>query len=391
MRKGGSVSRCTAAVAGLVASLVFSLPGLAVARPGDARADASTDSYSGPAGIILDTGHPESDENSAAVNTDYAAAQTANCGKCHNSCENGRSHQGLVATGRSVHAALPLDAGGRTTCSTCHDSHRPGGEGVSGWHLRMPNLQRELCLACHRQETEVSPRIEIVSPLERAIVHEGRIALIGRTSRLAGATLTVRLNGEAFHLQVKEGGFVTWLNLQDGVNHIELLLEERILWGGEVFRGESAVDGYSRMSSGHCTGNRDECLGCHARTEAMGAQTAGTSPALCYGCHERNDVKRFVHGPLAVGDCLACHDPHSGYGVAHLRQEQELLCRTCHAIRGNSPPTACDRSLKACVDCHDPHQSDLRYLLKGPQYTLHDVSTERSQIAARASLGQAGR
>ena len=94
------------------------------------------------------------------------------------------------------------------------------------------------------------------------------------------------------------------------------------------------------------------------------------APALCYGCHERNDEKRYVHGPLAVGDCLACHDPHSGYGTAHLRQEQALLCGNCHAARENSATVACNASGKGCVDCHDPHQSDTRYLLKGPQYTM---------------------
>jgi predicted CXXCH cytochrome family protein len=96
----------------------------------------------------------------------------------------------------------------------------------------------------------------------------------------------------------------------------------------------------------------------------------GVAPTLCYGCHDRIDEKRYVHGPLAVGDCLVCHDPHRGYGAAHLRREQALLCGNCHAARENSATVVCNAAGKACVDCHDPHQSDTRYLLKGPQYTM---------------------
>ena len=60
----------------------------------------------------------------------------------------------------------------------------------------------------------------------------------------------------------------------------------------------------------------------------------------------------------------------TGYGAAHLRQEQALLCGNCHAARENSATVVCNAAGKACVDCHDPHQSDTRYLLKGPQYTM---------------------
>ena len=182
----------------------------------------------------------------------------------------------------------------------------------------------------------------------------------------------MRLNGAEFHLQVKAGEFSTWLNLQDGVNRIEVAQEERLLWSGEVFHGGSSLEIYKLTSSGHRTGNRAQCQECHLKMDEMSFGVVGAALTLCYGCHDRNDEKRYVHGPLAVGDCLVCHDPHRGYGAAHLRQEQALLCGNCHAARENSATVVCNATGKGCVDCHDPHQSDTRYLLKGPQYTMRD-------------------
>ena len=303
---------------------------------------------------------------SNGVRTDNSAM----CGKCHSACENGRSHQGLLPRVAQGSAVLPLDAEGRTTCTTCHDSISHNVRGPSGDHLRISNLRRELCLACHSQDTGAAPRVEIVSPLERAVVREDHLALIGRASRLPGSDLTVRLNGSEFHVHVKGGEFSTWLSLQDGINSIEIAQDERLLWQGEVFHGESYLDNYKRASSGHRTGNRTQCIECHLKKDEMRAEGKPASVALCYGCHDRNNEKRYVHGPLAVGDCLACHDPHGGFGTAHLRQEKELLCGNCHAARENAATVACNPSGKKCIDCHDPHQSDTRYLLKGPQYTM---------------------
>lgn len=365
MRAGGCISVVFAALAGLAAGLVAPCAGPANAWAGDELIVALRDTRSG-----------DSDAALATATAVVAADNSAKCGKCHSSCEYGRSHEGLVPTEVRAGGDLPLDAAGRTTCSTCHDSHRLGVKGVQGSHLRMANLQRELCLACHRRESQELPRVEIVSPLEGAVVREDRLALIGKVSQVAGAPITVRLNGSAFHLPAKGGEFFTWLKLQEGINRIEVAQEERLLWKGEVFFGESASGGYERISSGHRTGNREQCLGCHLKDGEMRAETRGPAPALCYGCHKRFDNKRYIHGPLAVGDCLACHDPHSGYGAAHLRKEQALLCRNCHVVGENRLSTACATAGKGCVDCHDPHQSDERYLLKGPQYTMFDSRTE---------------
>lgn len=310
-----------------------------------------------------------------AAKSEIAAEKSANCGKCHSSCEYGRTHLGLAPTKKTAGNMLPFDSRGLTNCLTCHKDHAKGVE-VAGNSLRMPNLRRELCLACHQQETAQEPRVEIVSPLERAAVLETRVALIGRAANLAGAQLTVRLNDAEFHLHVKDGEIFTWLRLQDGVNHIALAQQGRVLWSGEIFHGASASANNERASSGHLTETREQCGGCHKKSGEATAAVA-QAPGLCFGCHERNDSKRYVHGPLAVGACLTCHDPHSGYGSAHLRKEQRLLCGDCHTAREATAAVSCRKTGGMCVDCHDPHQSDMKYLLKQPQYTMREVQAPR--------------
>jgi len=350
-----------AAVAGLAASVVFSLPVCAVA----ARVDVGAGDRS--AALALDA-----IPNSTPTGAGATAGLSTDCAKCHSACEDGISHAGLAPT-VTRGGSLPIDARGTIGCLTCHVAHDGDTGGSGGARLRIANLRRELCLACHCPE-EDAPRIEIVSPLERAVVREDRLALIGRAARLPQDLLTVRLNGSAFSVHVKGGRFSTWLSLQDGVNRIEIALADRVLWEGEVFHGPGALGRYGRTSSSHGTANREECLGCHLLLNGVGEGTPVAAQALCYRCHDRFEGKRYAHGPLAVGDCLACHDPHGGFGSAHLRQETVVLCRTCHPGREGSPRSACDAAGEACVACHDPHQSDARYLLRGPRYTMRGAA-----------------
>jgi predicted CXXCH cytochrome family protein len=242
--------------------------------------------------------------------------------------------------------------------------------------LRIPNLRRELCLACHVPAAAGAPSIEIVSPPERALVLEERLALIGKLSGRVEGQLTVRLNDATFHVQARERDFFTTLLLRDGVNHCEIALGEQVLWKGEIFRGESSASGYARSTFGHRTGSQQECLSCHDGADGKASGVAEQTSALCYGCHQPLDGKRYLHGPLGVGACLACHDPHSGYGTAHLREEQTLLCGKCHAAREIAAESGCASGGRKCAECHDPHQSDSRYLLKGPRYTLLDPAGE---------------
>jgi predicted CXXCH cytochrome family protein len=51
------------------------------------------------------------------------------------------------------------------TCLTCHQPHREGASTADGG-LRISNLKRELCLACHRERDDDTPSLQVLSPPE---------------------------------------------------------------------------------------------------------------------------------------------------------------------------------------------------------------------------------
>ncbi len=80
---------------------------------------------------------------------------------------------------------------------------------------------------------------------------------------------------------------------------------------------------------------------------------SASSGCLNTGCHAKMLDAKYVHGPVAVGDCGYCHiqtGKHSFKPVA----EGAGLCGSCHDIK-----------VKAnCGSCHDPHGSDREFQLK---------------------------
>ena len=104
------------------------------------------------------------------------------------------------------------------------------------------------------------------------------------------------------------------------------------------------------------------CNACHA----PGAANALLAPRdeLCLRCHTLDVDKAYVHGPLASGGCLVCHDPHSSRYDHLLVADPATFCTKCHdrelvaTIEGHADLAA------NCTACHDAHGSDAKYLLK---------------------------
>lgn len=130
-----------------------------------------------------------------------------------------------------------------------------------------------------------------------------------------------------------------------------------------------------------------ECLSCHKPSDQKHPKikkgafllTDDGKAGLCNECHERKDTKKFVHGPVASGDCLECHDVHQSDHRYQLKESGGALCFTCHEKakfdrKFPHPPIAEGK----CTGCHDPHQSDFKYMLKAEGSSLcikcHDQS-----------------
>ncbi|HSP05848.1 MAG TPA: cytochrome c3 family protein [Acidobacteriota bacterium] len=104
------------------------------------------------------------------------------------------------------------------------------------------------------------------------------------------------------------------------------------------------------------------CEACHQRqTNAL----VLPKDELCYKCHELRLDKKYVHGPLASGGCLVCHDPHSSPYRYLLVSESSSFCVRCHDAGDVSRnPAHQGAAEQQCTDCHDAHMSDKQYLLR---------------------------
>jgi predicted CXXCH cytochrome family protein len=113
-----------------------------------------------------------------------------------------------------------------------------------------------------------------------------------------------------------------------------------------------------------------DCSACHVQEKGNlhRFKPSAEGGKMCAPCHDLpKTTDKYVHGPVAVGDCLACHDPHGSANPKLLKMPGSKLCENCHeemtaklaAKRYVHAPVKAD-----CAGCHDPHSSRFRYQLK---------------------------
>ncbi|MHC4436213.1 MAG: cytochrome c3 family protein, partial [Planctomycetota bacterium] len=73
----------------------------------------------------------------------------------------------------------------------------------------------------------------------------------------------------------------------------------------------------------------------------------------------------WVHGPVATGTCLLCHESHKTENKSLLRKPVPELCYQCHSTDSlKSVANHSDKSYQNCSVCHEGHVSPGRMLLK---------------------------
>jgi predicted CXXCH cytochrome family protein len=106
----------------------------------------------------------------------------------------------------------------------------------------------------------------------------------------------------------------------------------------------------------------------------------------CTACHEMvKPEDKFVHGPVAAGECLTCHDPHGTDEPQLVRVFGSELCEKCHVDmkarlaeqRFTHAPAKED-----CATCHDPHASPTKYQIRndGAEQCLACHKTLRKEL-----------
>ncbi len=106
-----------------------------------------------------------------------------------------------------------------------------------------------------------------------------------------------------------------------------------------------------------------DCNFCHPSAMKNGYKKECVESDACYTCHNRVDNAEWVHGPIGVGQCSVCHDPHGSKNANFLRRNGKRLCMFCHdEDRMQSHATAV--SSNDCMGCHDPHGGTSTALLR---------------------------
>lgn len=136
---------------------------------------------------------------------------------------------------------------------------------------------------------------------------------------------------------------------------------------------------------------RKDCTLCHdkSRQRVFSSQTYLIKPVpeLCYQCHaDYTTSASYVHGPVAVGRCLFCHNPHKSRIEYLLVEPEPQLCYLCHNIDTMKLiPAHLIKQQFACTDCHNAHTSSVKYLLNEASSPV-DIAVEGTESVGEAVL-----
>jgi len=113
-----------------------------------------------------------------------------------------------------------------------------------------------------------------------------------------------------------------------------------------------------------------DCVFCHKPTQKHAFTKITSTEKLCAECHERPVTQKFAHAPFRQGKCFTCHDSHQSPYQYQLRATVAETCYKCHdrsKLKGRAHVSAAPGS---CITCHASHQSDYPKLLVKPGITL---------------------
>jgi predicted CXXCH cytochrome family protein len=199
--------------------------------------------------------------------------------------------------------------------------------------------------------------LELLVPTPGSTLKETKVRVIG----LAPDQQKVKIEfaGQATSLRVKDGKFFGTLSLGEGTHKLKITAGDKIV--------EVALTVDPKAAKGffvyHDSVEENKCQACHEESGQNGLSRDSDVSSVCQRCHSRYDTKKHVHGPVAMGLCSACHNPHGSVNVSLLRMGIQDLCQDCH----NEPITKAhsERSGgKSCVECHEPHGSDKPFQIK---------------------------
>ncbi|MDT8418928.1 MAG: cytochrome c3 family protein [Desulfuromonadales bacterium] len=220
---------------------------------------------------------------------------------------------------------------------------------------------------------------ELIFPVDHSYLTEKTVRVIGLVP-LGQQQVTLAVEGGKIvggnTLTADKGAFTFIFKLAKGANRISVMKQDgsgaasslNLFYGsssGDV--PSSYVPYQTHESSPELTAN---CEDCHLfRRQGTPAYNRLKPETTCstQKCHPGFAQKKYLHGPIGIGSCTGCHNPHGSTQDVFLAREGKALCFSCHSDEGEMftgktvhQPVADDD----CLSCHDPHQSDVKFQLK---------------------------
>lgn len=304
---------------------------------------------------------------------------------------------------------------GTGECLSCHDPH-----GGVDRNLMRAGPHEQLCAGCHvdtRSGVRVAHHAEMTggclachdphaSRNQKLLIEEGRDLCLG-------CHVLVDLQIELLHVAHQPAQRDCLICHDPHATDVPGMLvkdPERLCTGCH----EEVRHTIDESSSQHAVvTNERACLNCHdPHASDHSRLLKQETMALCFECHDRTqeregggvvmgikreiDQGRSVHGPVANGDCVTCHQIHGGQHDRLLRAEYATgayeafddqaysLCFECHdrSLAEHETATAVtsfrngDRNLhhvhvaqeergRTCHVCHDPHAGVSAHHIRG--------------------------
>lgn len=239
--------------------------------------------------------------------------------------------------------------------------------------------------------------IHLALPGTRVVLSEENYVLCGTVSS-GVETVAVTAVEKKMQVEVEVGGFSIPLDLSPGSNLVEVKSPD-----GETVRVEIFLQSEDEPAPAdavelvlHEFGIPEEiedCGSCHPEKERQqGDWTAiEIEQSTCAeDCHEEEVDQPYLHGPTAIGNCVACHNPHGSQHRRFLVTATEHLCSRCHDIEAEEAGSVLHSPFEEgeCVSCHSPHggANQLFFLteeLAGTCFSCHDedIMTRSSKHA----------
>jgi predicted CXXCH cytochrome family protein len=200
-------------------------------------------------------------------------------------------------------------------------------------------------------------KIEFVMPAAGAFIPAGAVVVAGRLPPQAGflnllvdgaPVAEVERDGDTFSATLTPGPGVHAVQARAG----ELTADLSFTFGA----GGRGLAPYRY----HVPVLEHRCAECHA---GVRRKSATAEADTCKPCHRKLAViYPYVHGPLAAGKCVVCHDPHGSRWPSLTVSEPRAMCASCHDQPGSAEHVEKSRT-RVCYLCHNPHASMNRKFL----------------------------